>query len=137
MVAAYPSRGSGPDVNQLAATFAQRVERVTFERLIADAGYDSEANHCFLRDAHSVRTIIPPKHGRPPPKPASGYYRRLMRRLFYHPGAIRYGQRWQIETVFSIIKRRLGSAICEHTYWSQSRAMLLRVLTRNVMILRR
>lgn len=60
-----------------------------------------------------------------------------MQRLFHHPESIRYGQRWQIETVFSMIKRRLGCAIREHSYWSQCRAMLLLAVTHNVMILKR
>ena len=48
-----------------------------------------------------------------------------------------YGQRWQVETVNSMIKRLLGAALRARTYWSQSREILLRVLTLNVMILRR
>jgi len=36
--------------------------------------------------------------------------------------------------VFSMLKRRLGSAISGRSYWSQCRDLLLRVLTHNVMI---
>ena len=73
--------------------------------MIADAGYDSEANHVFARDQHRLRTIIPAKHGRPTLKPASGRYRRLMQRRF---DTRRYRQRAQVETVISMIKRRQG-----------------------------
>ena len=47
-----------------------------------------------------------------------------------------YGQRVQVETVFSMIKRRLGEALGARTYHSQNRAMMLMVLTHNLMILR-
>jgi hypothetical protein len=134
ILAAHPARGPTPDVNQLLATLRQCVAHVKIDRLIADAGYDSESNHQALRQAHGVITIIPPKHGRPTTKPAAGKYRRLMQRLFRRPERIRYGQRWQVETVFSMIKRNLSHAIAAHTYWPQCREMLLLALTHNVMI---
>jgi hypothetical protein len=46
----------------------------------------------------------------------------------------RYPQRWQIETVNSMIKRLLGSALRARSYWSQCREILLRTITHNVMI---
>jgi hypothetical protein len=49
----------------------------------------------------------------------------------------RYGQRWQSETVNSMLKRLLGSALRARSYWSQCRETVLRALTLNVMILRR
>ncbi|MCD6174681.1 MAG: transposase [Planctomycetes bacterium] len=39
-----------------------------------------------------------------------------------------YGQRWQVETVFSIIKRNFGRALKARRYWSHCREMLLLVL---------
>jgi hypothetical protein len=49
----------------------------------------------------------------------------------------KYGQRWQTETVNSMIKRRLGSALRARSYWSQCREIMLRVITHNVMIVAR
>ena len=46
-----------------------------------------------------------------------------------------YGQRWQVETVFSMIKRRLGAALNSRTYWCQCRALMLKVITHNIMII--
>ncbi len=46
-----------------------------------------------------------------------------------------YGQRWQDETVFSMIKRRLGSAVNARSYWAQCRALMLKVVTHNILIL--
>ncbi len=47
----------------------------------------------------------------------------------------KYGQRWQSETVHSMIKRLLGSALRTRSYWSQCREITLRVITLNAMIL--
>jgi hypothetical protein len=47
----------------------------------------------------------------------------------------KYGQRWQVETVNSMIKRRQGSALGAASYWSQCREMCLRAIVHNVMIL--
>jgi hypothetical protein len=46
-----------------------------------------------------------------------------------------YGQRWQGETVHSLLKRRLGSALRARSYPSQNREILLRVITLNLMLL--
>ncbi len=46
-----------------------------------------------------------------------------------------YGQRWQVETVMSMIKRNQGDDLRAVTYWSQNREMLLRVLTHNIGII--
>src|SRR5205814_4949442 len=46
-----------------------------------------------------------------------------------------YGQRWQGETVFSMIKRRLATAVQGRTYWSQCRELWLLAITHNLMIL--
>ena len=58
------------------------------------------------REACGIRTVIPPKHGRPTTKPATGYYRRLMQTRFDRKA---YRDRVQVETVMSMIKRRQGS----------------------------
>jgi len=47
----------------------------------------------------------------------------------------RYGQRWQVESMISMLKRLLGSALRAVGHWSRCREILLRVITLNVMIL--
>ena len=44
-------------------------------------------------------------------------------------------QRWQVETVFSMIKRNLGSALHGRSYWSQCRELMLLAITHNIMII--
>ena len=46
-----------------------------------------------------------------------------------------YGQRWQVETAFSMIKRRSATAVQGRSYWSQCRDLWLLTLTHNLMIL--
>jgi len=97
------SRGPSPDVNEFRDGLEPAAAKYDIDCLLADAGYDSESNHCYARDILQLETIIPAKHGRPTDKLPKGKYRRKMRLTF---DADRYGQRWQVETVFSMIKRK-------------------------------
>lgn len=47
----------------------------------------------------------------------------------------RYTQRWQIETVNSMLKRLQGSALRARKAWSQYRELTLRAITHNILIL--
>lgn len=121
-------RSSGKLYNQLAPG-------IDLQTLYADAGYDSEPNHILMREQLNIHSLMPPRIGRPTTKPAKGKHRRLMQRLFADTEAINYGQRWQVETVFSMIKRNLGHAISARSYHAQNREMLLNCITHNAMIL--
>ena len=132
ILSALRTRGPTPDINQLVRTLQPAMRRVRILTLTADAGYDSEANHVFARQTCGIRTVIPPKHGRPTTKLPSTRWRRLMATRF---DKTCYGQRWQVETTFSMIKRNLGSALRGRTYWAQCRDMMLLCLTHNLMIL--
>ena len=134
ILAVKPGRGPSPDISDFKSTVGQAHSYVSIETILADAGYDSEANHHYARDILGIRTVIPPKHGRPSSKPPCGRWRRLMYKRFDRE---KYGQRWQIETVNSMIKRLQSSALRAHEYWSQQREIVLRILTHNVMIIRR
>jgi hypothetical protein len=125
-------QGLKPDVRDLSPTLSPTSPHARIEWLTGDAGYDSESNHRICRDEHGIRSLIPPKNGRPTSKPATGGYRRLMQRRFDKRC---YGQRWQVETVVSMMKRRLGSSLSGRSYWSGRRDLMLMVLTHNIMIL--
>ncbi len=129
-----PGRGPGSDIQHYARALRASVRRVRIDTLLADAGYDSENSHVFARRTCQVRTIIPAKIGRPSAKPPSGYWRRRMARRLNKK---KYGQRWQVETVNSMIKRSLGSALRARNYWTQCREMTLRAIAINVMVLQR
>lgn len=82
IIAYEAKRGPCPDVGEFKGLIRQASRRVKLANVLADAGYDSEPNHQYARGELSLRTIIPPKAGRPTSKPASGYYRRLMQTRF-------------------------------------------------------
>lgn len=132
ILAVCPSRGPGPDIKHFRKTLADAERRANIRTLLADAGYDSEASHVFARDMHDCRTVIPPLIGRSSRKLPAGRWRRVMATRFDYEI---YGQRWQCETVNSMLKRRQGSALRTRTYWAQCREINLRALTHNVMIL--
>jgi hypothetical protein len=125
-------RGPGPDDPYFCRVVKQAAERVKIAALAADAGYDSEAAHQYVREECGARTLIPATRGRPTQKRLKGYWRQRMKTRFNNK---KYAGRWQIETVNSMIKRSMGSALRARTYWSQSREITLRVLTHNIMII--
>ena len=134
ILSAITVRGPGVDINQFERIIAPVVDKYNIDYILADAGYDSEANHKFARDIHHIKSLIPPKHGRPTltSKPLKGKYREMMRTAFDKKT---YGQRWQVETVMSMIKRNQGDCLRSKTYWSQNREMMLKVLTHNIGII--
>ena len=134
ILSACVGQGPRPDVTNFARLVRAAARRVRMGRLAADAGYDSEANHELARDELGIRTAIPPTRGRPSASLPTGKYRRLMKRRFNRR---MYRQRWQVETVFSSIKRRQGSAVRGRSYWSRCRDLWLAVLTHNIMLERR
>ena len=97
-------------------------------RLLADAAYDSEAHHRWLREDCGIESIMPAtkgRHGRPTQQP----YRRRMQRWFPRR---KYGQRWMVETVYSVVKRRFGDALTARCYWQQVKQAFLRGVTYNL-----
>ena len=132
ILAFHAGRGPRPDVDEFRPLVTDALQRVRLSLMTADAGYDSEPNHQFAREEHGIRTLIPPKHGRPTDKPAKGRYRRLMQTRFDREV---YRNRVQVETVMSMIKRRQGSHVRGHKYWSQCRDLRLMAITHNIMIL--
>jgi hypothetical protein len=134
ILSAVPGRGPATDLVQFGRAFSQAVRRARIEVLLADADFDAEWLHGAVR-SHGVRTIIPPTRGRPSEKPPAGRWRRVMKQRFARLKR-RYGQRWQVETVNSMIKRRLGAALRARVEANQFREIVLRAITHNVMIVR-
>lgn len=130
VLAAVTSLGPHPDVNRLPVLLMCALAHASIATLLADAGYDWERAHAVARGAWHVRSVVPAEAGRPTDKPPTGRYRRLMR--LYRD--FRYGQRWQAETVMSMIKRRLGPAVAGRSEPSRARDTMLKVITHNLML---
>jgi hypothetical protein len=135
ILSAVPGRGPGPDHLHIEQAMCEAHGRAEIDEALADAGYDAEWVHELARLEHGIPIIIPPLIGRPTEKPPSTYHRRCMRSYFKRPPERRrYGQRWQVETVFSMIKRRLSETLNARSYQRQNRALMLKVITHNLMI---
>lgn len=143
VVSLWTHTGAGADHPHFEPVVLDAWRRVPHRRftVVADAGYDSEALHELARQEMGLRSIIPPDIGRPRPKgkPPGGRWRQQMARLLRTKKSRRrcgYTQRWQVETVNSMMKRNLGSALRGKTAWSRRRDMALKTLTHNLMVLR-
>jgi hypothetical protein len=137
ILSAVATTGAGSDSPHFEPVLFHAWRRAPVKTVVADAGFDSEKNHRLARLEMSVRTVIPPGIGRPTRdgRPPSGYYRRIMRRRFQRQADKPvYGQRWQSETVHSMLKRNLGAALRSRTPDRREREMLLRAVVHNLML---
>jgi len=112
-LAVVPARGPASDGKHFQRALSEAQARIQIETLAADAAYDGEHRHRFARETYGVRTLIPPRIGRPTSKPPTGYWRRQMKSRLH---LSRYSQRWQVETTNSMLKRLLGSALRARKY---------------------
>ena len=127
--------GIGPnnDAPSLPETVRQAVEHIAIEQLLADSGYDSESNHRYCREELGIRsTVIAINNRYHKGGLLQGRYRRGMKKDFPKH---KFGQRWQVESVFSRFKRRLGYALRSQSCAARKAECLVRVLTYNLMIL--
>jgi Transposase DDE domain/Transposase domain (DUF772) len=122
-------RGPRGDHVEFRPLVAQTLARLPFTRLLTDGGYDSEANHRWLREDLGIESIIPPVTGRPSRGMSTRPYRRQLQLAFPHKV---YGQRWKVETLISVVKRRFGGAVTARRYWQQVKQTLLRGITYNL-----
>ena len=124
--------GPSNDSPQFGPAVRQADQFIRFDRLLADAAYDGEHNHCLCRDELGIRSTIidlNPRRGREYPK---SKYRRQMKTRFPHRI---HGQRRHIERMFSQHKRVLGSALRARKESTRRRECYGRVLTHDLMIL--
>ena len=142
-LALWTGTGMGADHPHFRPLMCDTWRRVPNRRLkvAADAGYDAESTHVMAREGGlKLKTLIPAQIGRPNKAgaPPTGRWRRHMRTLLATADSRRrcgYTHRWQVETVNSMMKRNLSSALAGKTPWSRKRDMALKVLTHDIMIL--
>lgn len=95
ILAAAPGRGPASDLVRFKAALRRAAGRARIGTLLADGEWVHEDVRSF-----GIRTVIPPERGRPSSKPPAGRWRRRMKQRFDKK---KYGQRWQAETVYSMI----------------------------------
>jgi hypothetical protein len=141
ILSAWTGTGAGADHPHFEPVLFDAWRRVPHRSFTAvlDAGYDGEQYHGIARRDMGIRSIIPPDIGRPRKGggPPTGRWRRHMKRLLRTKRSRRrcgYTRRYQAETVNSMMKRNLASALGGKTAASRERDMLLKVLTHDLMV---
>jgi hypothetical protein len=136
ILAAKVRIGNGSDAPDFDDLLYNAWRRRTVAVVVADAGYDSEANHRIARHDLGVRSIIALGIGRPTKKLPRGRWRRHMAKRFKRKADQKhYAQRSQSETAHSMIKRNQSSALRSRTPERQKKEMMLKVLVHNIMLL--
>src|SRR5580704_5693039 len=130
LLAQRARQGPWCDTRALPALLDAAGQRVPVREVLADAEFDSEANHEYIRQRWRARSIIPAKPRRGIPR---GGIRYQMYRAFPQK---EYGQRAKIETIFSVIKRKLSTRAPGRSLPVQIRQALLLGLTYNLYRLR-
>jgi hypothetical protein len=123
-------QGPWVDTRALPGLVDAAARRAPLRLVLADAEFDSEANHLHIRHGLRAQSIIPaqPRRGVP-----QGTLRGQMYRNFPQK---EYGQRAKVETVFSVVKRKLSARAPGRRLVMQIRQALLLGLTYNLYRLR-
>lgn len=130
--------GPGADDPKFAAVSREAKRRLdNLAAMLADAGFDGEGHHEML-DGLGMLGVIPPVRGRPrgPGREheRGGFFRNFWHQCWEQAKKL-YGQRWQVETFFSMLKRLLDSFLRATKRWSRHREMCLKAITVNLMLL--
>jgi len=135
----HVDRGPKPDVVEFPGVLTQSLARHRFRTVLGDAGYESERAHVLCRETLGVRSIFPTTVRGKKRKDGGPRAIRSPYRLALHKRLPKkeYGQRAQIETVFSMVKRNLGSALRARKPFAINREVTLRAIVHNLMILKR
>jgi transposase len=141
LVGAAVTTGPSNDSPQLPRVMTAASLAIAWDRVLADAAFDSEEHHRYCREDLGVRSTVIPLNRRSRGRkwPKTRYRRQMVKRFRKKPRGSRhrrvYGQRWQAESAFSRHKRRLGSALGAKSDEARERECQLRVLTHNLMLL--
>lgn len=127
------TRGPGYDFGLFEKAVGQACKQLQIEQILADGGYDSEANRRVAYEVFGIDPLIKLNLRGFETEP-HGHYRRHIKQHFDKKA---YNSRWQIESLFSRNKRLSGAALRNRTEASRKHECLLRVLTHNLMIIRR
>jgi hypothetical protein len=117
LAGATVTAGPANDSPQFQPVMAQASLVVTWDRVLADAAFDSESHHRYCREDLRVRATVIPlnRRGQGRKWPRTKFRRQMVQRFRKKPRGSRhkrvFGQRWQAESAFSRHKRRLGSAL--------------------------
>jgi len=119
--------GPWNDCGNLPAVVETASQQTRIGLVLADAEFDSERNHTYIRQRLGAHSVIPAKRGKQGWRVCG--VRAEMRRAF--PGKL-YRRRALIETVFSSVKRKLSARAPGRSLHMPSRQALLLGLSFNL-----
>ena len=129
----HSGRGPGNEMSGSRPLLESTTGRYRIGCLLADAAYDCEALHEYIHSTLTAQSLIPPTRARKGTR-AKKPLRRIMEKKFRRtPKA--YKQRWQVETVISMLKRNLSPNLKARTRHSQALELALLSITHNIMVL--
>ena len=120
-------RGSGNDCGNLPAVVQTATQETRIGLVLADAEFDSERNHTYIREQLGARSVIPAKRGKKTWQVHG--VRAQMRRAFPRKT---YRRRALNESVFSSVKRALSARAPGRALSTQIRQALLLGLAYNI-----
>lgn len=88
--------------------------------VLADGEFDSERNHKHIREIHHLQSIIPAKRGK-----KTWRLKGIRAQMKSNFPAKKYSQRNLIETVFSVVKRKLSARAPGHSLATQAMQALI------------
>jgi hypothetical protein len=134
ILSVWTGTGCGNDQTHLWPVLTDAWRRTQLHTVVADAGYDAEKTHALIAGL-GLRGIVPVKNGQQNPHVPPTPLRAQMQRDF-QSGAVasEYGQRWQIETVNSMMKRNYSSALRAATASHREQELALKALVHNLAI---
>ncbi len=95
--------------------------------VLADAEFDSERNHKHIREVHHMQSIIPAKRGK-----KTWHLKGIRAQMKTNFPARQYCQRNLIETVFSVVKRKLSTRAPGRSLATQAQQALILGLAYNL-----
>jgi len=132
LLGAVTSRGPSNDSPSLRPAVQQACSRVQIDQLLGDGAFDSEPHHRFCRETLRISRTIFPINTRGHPQTVRGHYRRQLAKRF--PQKL-YQQRWQIESIVSRYKRRLGCVLTARCRENQDYEALWRTIAYNCLLI--
>lgn len=95
--------------------------------VLADAEFDSERNHKHIREIHHMKSIIPAKRGK-----KTWHLQGIRAQMKSNFRTKKYSQRNLIETVFSVVKRKLSTGAPGRSLATQALQALILGLAYNL-----
>jgi transposase len=126
VVASRPRMGKGHDTLDFMPLLRKASATARIRTVIADKGYDSEANHRFVREVLGAGTVIPVRRSR---GGVSGMFRMEMASHF---DIETYRKRQVVETVFFVMKRMFGDTIYSRSLRQQKKELKVVCITYNL-----